>query len=124
MKRYRDLKAVRPKMMMMFDEYVNKSYDRLLRLRERAIIPEAIDHGYDPKEVENDPIDPRIYLEPVESTKVIPLDQLKPPPDFSNMQHYKNSVKKSLGSHTQDELYSRYRYYFPKWIPVVRRWNK
>lgn len=123
-KRQQTLEATRPKRTIMLDEYVLKSQDRILRLRERAIIPEAIDHGYDPNEVKDDPIDPQIYLKPLESEKEVPLDKINPPPLFDRNTFYRDSVKQSYGWRKPEDLVARYRIAFPKYGPRPRRWNK
>lgn len=69
--------------------------ERILRSRVKAILPEAIDHGYDPKEIMEEPVNPRIHLKPEIDETIVPYDEIEEPPLFDKLSMYRALTKAS-----------------------------
>lgn len=111
------LLANRPKTSMSVGRIEKDYEERILRAREKAILPEAIDHGYDPKDILEEPVDERIHLKPEESDEVVPYDQVTSSIIYEKKFMYKLDTKGSNFKRPFMEIYAtRVRYRKPKFI--------
>ncbi|XP_015794365.1 uncharacterized protein LOC107370921 [Tetranychus urticae] len=97
---------------------IEKDYEeRILRARQRAILPEAIDHGYDPKDILEEPVNERIHLRPEESDTVVPYDQFESSMIYEKNFLHKLRTKSSNIKRPFMEIYAtRVRFRKPKFI--------
>ncbi|XP_074597814.1 mitochondrial ribosomal protein L54 [Brevipalpus obovatus] len=125
LKRMYKLVRMQPKPTMTMSDFHQEMEDRIVRLRERAIMPEAIDHGYEPKEIQEYTINPRIYLRPELSEDTIPADRLEMPPVFDKKQMYQRQVFFPYAHKSYDDIMYRTRKSLPRGIPkILNKWHK